>query len=151
MKTRKINLKAVFPNGQTHHGEYTVWGDTSSREYYRHFAERAARECNIEAKRGESNQITVNVSTLEIDKGFLVETKKSDVIATIYYERLKEDQFNEDMNELLKDIPKQFYPFISGYSWEQGHSSGFEEVLTIARNLVSGLEIPIKLAKECKC
>lgn len=51
-----------------------------------------------------------------------------------------ETEFNAKIGEILQSIPKEFHSALSYYAWEQGHSAGFEEVISVLRNLVSDLQ-----------
>ena len=46
--------------------------------------------------------------------------------------------------EVLNQLPKEFFGALSHLSYEQGHSSGYEECLNILSDLISELEGPIK-------
>jgi hypothetical protein len=53
-------------------------------------------------------------------------------------------EFDRRKTEILDGIPTQFHSFIMQYAWDQGHSSGEFEVLSIMQDLVSGLKGPIQ-------
>jgi hypothetical protein len=44
--------------------------------------------------------------------------------------------FEKRQTEWLAQIPEEFRSFVRTYSWEQGHSSGYNEVLNIAEDLI---------------
>jgi len=57
--------------------------------------------------------------------------------------RMTKDEFAAKQTELLKDIPKQFHGALSYLAWEDGHSSGYENVLNCLQNLIDELLSPI--------
>lgn len=58
--------------------------------------------------------------------------------------RMTAQEFYPKQEEMLKDIPKQFHGALAHLAWEQGHSSGFENVLCCLSDLIDDLKEPIK-------
>ena len=64
-------------------------------------------------------------------------------------------KFHEQQDEILKNIPVEFANALRDIAWEQGHSSGYSEVLMIVGDLVYRLKPAIaaykaRIAKEVK-
>jgi hypothetical protein len=49
--------------------------------------------------------------------------------------RLTLPKYEEEAEKVLKDIPVEFHEFLKQYAWEEGHSSGYEEVLSKLKDL----------------
>ncbi len=58
---------------------------------------------------------------------------------------MTEQEFAAKQKELLQGIPPEFHGALSYYAWEEGHASGFEEVINHLQILVAELEQPIKV------
>ena len=50
------------------------------------------------------------------------------------------EEFEIAQAEAILNIPSEFHQFLRENAWERGHSSGYEEVLGIIRNLADSLE-----------
>ena len=57
--------------------------------------------------------------------------------------RMTPEEFETQQDELLKEIPEEFRSAIFYKAWEDGHSSGYEEVIYHVKDLISTLEEPI--------
>jgi hypothetical protein len=55
--------------------------------------------------------------------------------------------FNRQQDQILEQIPQEFHSFVRMYAWEQGHSSGYNEVLNIEENLIYHLTKAIERYK----
>jgi hypothetical protein len=55
-------------------------------------------------------------------------------------ERMTEEQFRDQEDEILKDVPIEFHGPLRGMAWDQGHSAGFEEVIGDLREMVYRLK-----------
>jgi hypothetical protein len=67
---------------------------------------------------------------------------------------MTDDEFKEEQEKLLKDIPKEFHGVFSGVAWDKGHSDGLEEVISILSDLISNFKQSImdyekRLIEEC--
>ena len=56
---------------------------------------------------------------------------------------MDQEEFYRQLDGVLIEIPPEFRSFVSEYAWAEGHSSGYHEVLLIARELAAGLLNPI--------
>lgn len=56
----------------------------------------------------------------------------------------EKELYEERKSELLNKIPKEFHNFVSQYAWENGHSSGYDEVINIMSELICRLHPCIK-------
>lgn len=54
------------------------------------------------------------------------------------------EEFNSEFHTILSSIPQAFRDFVGRWSYEHGHSCGYEEVLGIARDLVYELKPAIE-------
>jgi hypothetical protein len=49
------------------------------------------------------------------------------------------EEFKEAMRKAIEELPGEFKEFVISFSWDSGHSSGYEEVVGIASSLASDL------------
>lgn len=61
---------------------------------------------------------------------------------------MNEEQYSSKMDELTARIPTAFHSFVRWYSWQQGHANGHEEVLSVAEDLVQGIESSLRIYKN---
>ena len=64
-------------------------------------------------------------------------------------QRMNSEDFTKKMDEILAEIPTAFREFVSSQAWDRGHSSGFEEVCSIAQDLTDSLKPAIKAYRGC--
>ena len=80
--------------------------------------------------------------------------KRSEVEAFEQYMRSdefrakEESHFNGKMHEILSAVPEEFRDALGHRAWEEGHSSGFDEVLNCLSGLVDELSEPIRRFEE---
>lgn len=58
------------------------------------------------------------------------------------------EEYEIKLANLLKEIPEEFHPFVSSYSWEKGHSYGYNEVYSYASDIVEQLKPCIEKYRE---
>lgn len=49
------------------------------------------------------------------------------------------ESFDSELAEIVSCLPEKLQKFVTEQSWDQGHSSGYREVLNIARSMVQKL------------
>lgn len=54
------------------------------------------------------------------------------------------EEFSTKQNELLNRVPLEVRGALSYTAWEHGHAYGYDEVLIVLSDLVSGLEEPLR-------
>jgi hypothetical protein len=104
------------------------------------FAEKAACKLGYKSKYGENLQMNVPVYNLTIVNGKIQRALISTTTVTLQQERPTEEQFEAELTQILNELPTAFRGFVSSKAWEYGHSSGYEEVLNYARDLVYDLK-----------
>lgn len=132
--------------------EYTGEIDTDTK-WLGHAKQRIRDECvrksGLKNTRKNPNRIVkVELFKLVIEQGKLVRQFAGRFVATPPLERMTEQEYNEEWNELLKDIPKEFHSFIMSDCYERGHSAGYEEVINYAHEMCHNIKEPIKKFKE---
>lgn len=68
--------------------------------------------------------------------------RECDVVPSL--ERMTPEEYRKEMDEILVDIPAEFHGAIESISYDKGHSSGYEEVISYAREYTHQLKEPIK-------
>lgn len=132
-----VQLEAIVGNN-----EFIYADSTSIYNYadYRQFAQNTVYQSGIKAPRNNPRAVTVRVNKLEIEKGKLVRKYISEYVIDVPLERMNESDFENEMGKLLDGLPPEFHPFIRTVSWDDGHSAGFEEVVSIATRLTEELK-----------
>lgn len=125
-KEVKTSITPFGRNGLEHHDIVTA-------------AQDAVRQLGIRTPRKNPQPVKVTVFTQRLERGDIKETPhKLEVVP--YLERMTDTEYKEEMDELLKPLPPEFHAFVRGQAYDQGHSSGYEEVVSIAQGLVHDLE-----------
>lgn len=61
---------------------------------------------------------------------------------------MTEEEFTLKQELLLVELPDQFRNFVVQKAWQDGHSCGYDEVLSIVQNLVAGLVPAVETYRE---
>lgn len=102
--------------------------------------EQLVRRLGLKTARKDPKKIKVFVSRLVIINGKLERREHQAYDIDLPLERMTADEYNVEMEEELKDIPEEFRSYVSQESHERGHSAGYEEVLSIAKEMIYNLK-----------
>lgn len=137
----KNSYVAILPDGTEHFfdgrqpGFYC--GGSSDRETV---AEEAVRKAKLTTPRSNPQAVLVEVLQLNIRGGKLVRELKSIHSITPPLERITEAECQDELDNILKQLPPEFAEFVCCQAWEDGQSSGeYEDVVDIANTLSDGL------------
>lgn len=129
----------VLPNGFEYHAEQDPKDILFS---YRRMCEAAVSKAGLTTPRKSLDAVTCAVCQLVLRDGKLTRVFINHFAVHPPLERLKDDEFEQEMRALLSDLPDEFQSFIREQAYDRGHSAGMEEVLSIAQDLHHNL-------KEC--
>jgi len=140
-----MNYVAVFPDGTEYFDEFTEDRLGFGLE---NMISKAVLKSGIKTSRYNPQTIRIEIFTLKIKDGKLVRSfvKRMDVQPPPL--AMTSEEFEEEMKKVLDEIPEEFHSFIKSESWESGHSSGREEVISLAQNLISDLKPCIGLFQK---
>ena len=102
-------------------------------------ARQAVAKSGMKVPYKQEQFVNVTIDQLIIKDGVLQKNFRTNCSVKIPQERINNSQYEQELEELLNKIPEEFRSFVSRMSWEDGHSAGLEEVLSIADDLVDGL------------
>lgn len=108
---------------------------------------RAIRKAGLTTPRRDPGDVVVTVARLEIENGALVRRAPFKVSVRPPLSPMTETECEEDLKELVKELPEEFQAYVREVSYEQGHYAGNEEIVTLARDMVCALR-PYVLAYE---
>ena len=111
---------------------------------YINAADKAVRQTGLKTNRKNPERVKVKIYSLTIKNGQIERTCVGQPEVTPELERMTDQEFNEELDEILNTLPKAFRSFVSSRAWDEGHSAGHEEVINIARGLAYDLEPAIK-------
>ncbi len=143
----KLHYVVVHPDGRECPCELTPW---VKQHKARTAAEHAARAFNLTTSRANPQQVKLKVYRLDIEKGVLVRQFVGEESVMPYLEKMTQAEYDQEMASLLEELPIAFHNFVNREAWDQGHSSGLEEVINIAGRLVYGLIGPIKAYEDTR-
>lgn len=86
----------------------------------------------------------VVVEELSINLGKLEAKLLREIEVTPPYAPITEKEYDQEMAKILEAVPKAFHACIRYLAWSQGHSAGFEEILSIASTIVTEFSPAIK-------
>jgi hypothetical protein len=56
---------------------------------------------------------------------------------------MSKTEYEQELWAMLDGLPQEFRECVAAYAWEQGHSSGYSEVLLYAADLTDLLKAPL--------
>lgn len=96
-------------------------------------------------KWGEEGLVSVKIYKVEINKNFV---PKFTFLKMVDVEPLNlpitGEDYSREMEKVLSKIPVEFHSYVSKTAYDRGHSSGYEESLEIAKEIVYDLKGPIE-------
>ena len=136
----KDHYVAVFGN-EEEFGEFDPVVLSRDHEWEKkNLCQQLVRRLGLTTARKYPKKIKVFVFRLEIIKGKLERRGRQAYDIDLPLERMTADEYNADMEEELKDIPEEFRSYVSNESYDRGHSAGYEEVLSIAKEMIYNLK-----------
>lgn len=116
---------------------------------HRYAAEEAVRLAKITQPRGgDGYTIGARVFELAISRGQVVRVNPLDVHVTPPRTAMTEDDYRRELVDAMSGLPDEFLGVVESISWEDGHSSGYEEVVGIAESLAERLAPAIRKYTE---
>jgi hypothetical protein len=141
MPNVKLDFVVVLPSGVESNHEVLYYDDgRRQNNSAQRAAEEAVRQAKLTTSRKEPQTVRVKVFALSIKLGTLVRSPAGTFDIMPPLERMTEDEYTDELNELLADLPDEFKNYVSQTAYEEGHSAGYEEVITCARNIVCNLK-----------
>ena len=134
----KDKYVAVLPNGSEHFGEWEEnrRGDSYERQK---LCDDAVRNFDMTTPRRKPVAVKVELFRLDVINGQLVRKSCGMFDVTPPLERMTDDEYTEEMNEILKELPKEFRSYVQSAAYDRGHSSGCEEIVSIASEMADEL------------
>lgn len=102
-------------------------------------------------KAGISNEPDDHSTTHQIS--FYEMKPKNDKMERVLYRTLNivpwtrqrtEAEFEQQLTTVVSELPEEFQLYIRSESWDRGHASGYDEVLSYARGMVAELKPAIQ-------
>lgn len=146
MTNETRNYVAVLPDGTEHPFDLSSYG--RNRGFDKHDFESQISailsRVGLTTPRKEPQAVKVKCFRLSIKGLTLERTPAGTYEVTPPLERMTEAEFTEEQAYLLKRAPEEFHSALTHKAWEDGHSSGYEEVILTLDNLIDWLEAPLK-------
>ncbi len=106
---------------------------------FQHEAQNVLYEAKYSTPRSSPRKICVRIYRLDIVKGQIKRTHVADRDVAMPLAPLTELEFKTELHSVLDELPAEFHNFVRSTSWDEGHSSGYENVISCAKELVAGL------------
>jgi hypothetical protein len=91
----------------------------------------------IKAKRKNPSSIKVKVDSIGAKDGVLKSTHYYNYEIMPPLEPMTDTEFEEEKKNILSEVPQEFYGVFASMAWDRGHSSGYEEVISYLKEMVS--------------
>lgn len=130
---------AVMPNGYEHWGEFSGANLEDERSFKQNLAQAAVYRSGLTCDRNKPINIQVDIRKLVVQNHVPAKVHDSRFFVDLPFRRMNEKEFEEAMQEALKDLPEEFAGFVSSKAWDDGHSAGYEEVVNLATDMSHSL------------
>ena len=138
MRTEKKPYVAVVDN----HADFC--GECNDFYTLADLARDAVRKTGITTNRKDPKCVRVKIFALEIKNASLVRRECQTINVQPPLEPMTPVEYDEECQDILRNVPEQFHVALQSMAYERGHSSGYEEVLGMLRDLVDSLLPAIK-------
>lgn len=123
-------------------------GRNSVRHKIQTVAADAVRKAGLKTSWKNPQPIEVKVLEQRIVEGVLKEEVKKSVSVTPPVECMTQSEYNEESKKIVENLPAPMQAFVLSWAWEYGHASGFEEVISIARELTDQLAVALSQMEQ---
>lgn len=138
------NYVAVFGTEE----EYQEFNSSPKDHELKNLAEQIVRRLHITTPRKNPVRVKIGVYKLEIASGQLSRRLVHTYEIMPYLERMTQEERPEIFWDLVEYFLQLGIILVREQSWDRGHSSGLEEVISYANELVDGLKPCIEKFKE---
>ena len=111
------------------HGRYN---DLSEYRILKHLGLMSKYESDVKIK--------FHVNALRAEDGCLVHRYIKDIEYRVPSIIRDESEYNRILASVIQDLDPKIAEYVTSEAWSRGHSSGYEEVISIAKSMVSSLE-----------
>lgn len=132
----KRTYVVVFPDKQEHFSEIMYHPESFSPK---RICEDAVRAKKLTTSRKNPQQVVVDLFWIEIVQGEQKRRSVGTFEVTPLLDTMNSEEYALELNEAVGDLPPEFQDFVKQSSWDRGHSAGFEEVVSIAKDMTFDL------------
>lgn len=133
-----IPIAVVLPDGREHYDQMRWPADYASRPEQK--CQDALRALKIETHRNDPQPVKCKLFHLTYKNGQPYRQLLSEHNVMPQLTRMTEEEFAKEISVILCELPREFRGCVSMISWDRGHSSGHEEVISIARDIANELK-----------
>lgn len=147
MSSEKRHYIAVLPDGREF--DHEIAAETKNEEWnrttLRGIAEKTAVEAGLTSPRtGETHAVSVRIDRLIIQGRKLIRQHATTILVYPPLAPMTEDDYERELAESLEGLPPEFATFVSEKAYDDGHAYGYEEVVSLARNMACNLKPAIE-------
>jgi len=102
----------------------------------------------LTTSRQNPQTIRVEIHKLTIKDGKLTQNFFTNIDIQPPLARMTVNEMNEEIIEMIKDIPQEFHFPLTSVAWDKGHSAGYEEVISELLYLISKFTPSIREYKK---
>lgn len=136
-RNEKTTYVLVLPDGREYFTEGV--GLLNGADLTNH-ANEAVCHLKLKTSRSKAEKITFKTFRLVVEKGQQKRIASYDITVNLPLEAMNEQEYEQEMENLLADIPNEFREYIRSEAWDQGHANGYDECFGIATNLYYALK-----------
>ena len=128
-------------------GEFSTDRELEHEWNMKNLCGKLVRRIGLTTNRKEPKKAKVSVFRLCIVQGKLERRSAGSYEIDVPVKRMTSDEYNVAFQEILDEIPEEFWPFIRDTAYQRGHSSGHDEVISIAQEMMHDLKPCIEAFK----
>ena len=105
--------------------------DMAARELIRHM--------NVFVHRSKPQTVDVKIERFYVKDGELQSRKVTTLNQDLPFLSLTEGEYEQEMTDLLDGLSSKVASFVRNKAWDDFHSSGYDSVLSVAKDLVDDM------------
>lgn len=132
-----ITAVAVLPDGTEHYAEKTVgrFGNPCMD-----IAEEAIRAAGLTTPRATPQTVSIEVFKLTVEGGKMQRKSMGYYKVNLPLAAMTDDEYTVELNTAVSGLPPEFADWVKNKAWDDGHSGGYENVVSLAGGMADGLE-----------
>lgn len=136
----KIQVVAVWPSGMEYFGEVDTSLLTRMERQYQRVVDDGIPHARIPNTTRKPRIVPVEVYKLEIQHGRQSRVLQGVYSATVPPCPMDQSEYDVRLTVILAELPEAFRGWAASEAYSRGYSGGYEEVLSIAEDMVSNLK-----------
>lgn len=135
MREPKKSFVVVFPDRTEYYMDFPASRPVACKQ----ICEEAVHRSPLRTPRANPTPVKVRLFSLEITRGGVTRGYIGEYEVMPYLERMTEPEYRNEMKNIVSQLPEEFRSYVERRAYADGHSAGYEEVVSHAESMLDEL------------